>query len=697
MSLGQQVLAVTGGFTVPALTPNETSGEPGQAAQLADFVHPPLVNGSASPQIKGLNIVGGDVRLFPGSPARATLLLRLEPPFDGTVPLIIGGAAAADDAADFSINAPDIALGPIWVRKLSFAHYGAGHADSHNHEPGWYGGADVDLGFVKIGAADQPSTSPPTGLALAETGELRYLGATLDLSANPIILGAYAQLQSIGLYVAPGTEAGQAFVVGGSAGIGIPAGTPVVTVNGCAALALFEAGDSGTVCDARYDNLPYDNTIVRVSGTVSVAPLGPIGSGFVQYQSFGQSLDFAGHLNEYDVLGLGLFVITADTAGKMSFDPSFSFQFTSEANMSIGDAIDLGGTFIISSKGMAGCLNLLTGHAGAAYPYGGSVDVFGSFVDSCDLTVVGGVTLRRRALPRATDLIAAREAQAGIGGLPARTVTVKGSPPFVLLGATGQGGTPQVTVTGPEGERIDDDGSPTQNRPGSAVLRSTKLGRTWVYVEKPSAGTWTIEPKPGTPAITETTLRYGIPEARVLGRVRRTGKRYTLAYHVTRIPGQEVVFAEEGRATGRVIGRAKGADGRLRFTPAPGPGGKRRIVAHVVQGGTPRDDLTVASYTAPPPPRIGTSRPRTRVRGTTLTVRWKRAANAARYRVRFEASDGRVQTFETSSRRRSVVVRRFLRTTSARVTVTAVGADQRTGTPTTVSVRRRGRAPAIVL
>ena len=87
---------------------------------------------SASPQVKGLNIVGGDVRLFPGSPARATLLLPLKPPFDGTVPLTIGGAAAADDAADFSISAPDIALGPVMGRKLSFAHYGPGHADSHN-------------------------------------------------------------------------------------------------------------------------------------------------------------------------------------------------------------------------------------------------------------------------------------------------------------------------------------------------------------------------------------------------------------------------------------------------------------------------------------------------------------------------------------------------------------------------------------
>ena len=549
------------------------------------------------------------------------------------------------------------------------------------------------MGFLNIQAADKPTTAPPTGLALADdTGGLKYLGATLDLSSNPIVLGGYAQLQKIGLYVAPGTAPGPGVRRRRQRRDRHPGGDPIVNVDGCAAFALFEAGESGTVCDVHYANLPYDDTIVRVSGTVGIVPLGQVGSGFVQYQSFGQELSFAGKLDDYDVLGLGLFVVSADATGKMNFEPSFSFQTSSHGTLSIADAADLGGEFVLSSRGMAGCLDLLTGHVGASYPYGGGLSLFGDFDDGCDLTTVGGVTLRRRALPRATDLIAGRGAQAGLGGLPARTVTVKGSPPFVMLGATGQSGSPQVTVTGPKGERIDDDGSPMQKRGGTAIIHSTKLGRTWVYVERPSAGTWSIEPQAGSTPLTAVSLRNGLPEPRVLAKVRRSGRRYTLAYHVTRLPGQEVTFAEGSR----VLGRARSADGKLRFAAGPGPGGRRRIVAHVVQGGTPRADMTVASYTAPPPPRIGKPRPRARVRGTTLTVKWGRTANAARYRVRFEASDGRVQTFETSAPRRAVVVRRFLRTTSARVTVTAVGADGRTGSPATVRVRRRGRAPAIV-
>jgi len=43
---------------------------------------------------------------------------------------------------------------------------------------------------------------------------------------------------------------------------------------------------------------------------------------------------------------------------------------------------------------------------------------------------------------------------------------------------------------------------------------------------------------------------------------------------------------------------ARGTSGRLRFAPAEGRAGRRKIVAQVTQAGMPRTELTVAGYRA---------------------------------------------------------------------------------------------------
>lgn len=154
-------------------------------------------------------------------------------------------------------------------------------------------------------------------------------------------------------------------------------------------------------------------------------------------------------------------------------------------------------------------------------------------------------------------------------------------------------------------------------------------------------------------------------------------------------PGQRVAFAEEAGRVYREIGASKRGRGVLRFRPAPGPGGKRRIVAIVEQGGVPYQKLTVARYQAPPSPRPRAPR---RVfaarRGSTLVVGWKRVGGARGYEVRVGLPrDGRRLLFHPPAGKRGLRVRGIERSDLARVSVAALGPDLRPGKPAKAKLR----------
>jgi hypothetical protein len=128
-----------------------------------------------------------------------------------------------------------------------------------------------------------------------------------------------------------------------------------------------------------------------------------------------------------------------------------------------------------------------------------------------------------------------------------------------------------------------------------------------------------------------------------------------LTYTIKPIPGQRVRFAEEGKGVAQELGRARAAKGTLRFKPAEGPRGRRRIVAYVSSYGTPRTKLVVGSYVAP-----GAARPATPAgvravkRRGKVVVSWKGVRGAANYRVRAALNDGRALQFVQKARTVSV-------------------------------------------
>jgi hypothetical protein len=163
--------------------------------------------------------------------------------------------------------------------------------------------------------------------------------------------------------------------------------------------------------------------------------------------------------------------------------------------------------------------------------------------------------------------------------------------------------------------------------------------------------------------------------------VKGEGRRRSLRFRLSPAAGQRVTFAEEAARVYRTIGSTDKGRGTLGFRPAPGPGGKRSIVAIVEQNGVPYEKATIARYKAPPMRPL--RRPRhvkVKRRGRKLVVGWSRVKGARGYQVLVALPrDGRRLLFFPPPKKRSLRVRGVERSDIARVSVTAVGTDLRPG------------------
>ncbi|HEU0193844.1 MAG TPA: hypothetical protein VFQ71_06570 [Gaiellales bacterium] len=227
---------------------------------------------------------------------------------------------------------------------------------------------------------------------------------------------------------------------------------------------------------------------------------------------------------------------------------------------------------------------------------------------------------------------------------------------------------------------------------GEAVITDSGFGACLDNPVGPDPGvSWEwgdVAPSPSCPgsalasSARTSRSRAGLSAApRIRASVRGAGRRRAVRFRVRRIPGQRVTFAEQSARVYREIGSTGAARGSIRFRPAPGPGGRRSIVAIVERGGVPSAKLTVAHYRAPPARRPG--RPRGVVairRGGHLVVRWTRARGARGYQVRVNLPrDGRRLLFFPPPKRHRLRVRGIERSDTARVAVAAIGYDLRPG------------------
>jgi hypothetical protein len=305
---------------------------------------------------------------------------------------------------------------------------------------------------------------------------------------------------------------------------------------------------------------------------------------------------------------------------------------------------------------------------------------------------------------RSTRLLPTRAAGAASG------VRIPRGQPATALRIVGTNGPPKVTVTGPDGTKIvSPAGASAAERKGKWMLvENPSDGSTSVLLVKPAGGTWTVD---GDGIKSVDTAGFQQPSS-VRGAVTlRHGRREVhVAYSLPK--GATLSLVERGKGAQRTIakrvrGRACPGDSsgpggqkmlcaRVRFKPSFGPGGKRKILAVVEQGGKPLDVSTVASFKAPKP-KLPKRPGRLRIfrQNSTVLAAWTPPAGTVGQIAYARLSDGRRLSFEPRPRCGVIRIRGVRRTVSVTVQAYGLRQDMEGGKVATVTLKsKRARAGA---
>ncbi|MEA2450646.1 MAG: hypothetical protein QOG63_2578, partial [Thermoleophilaceae bacterium] len=375
------------------------------------------------------------------------------------------------------------------------------------------------------------------------------------------------------------------------------------------------AGASAVAIDGALKAVLDDPFVVEVDGNVKVADHFNIGSAFVRYSSTGL-FEFGGNAD------FTLWLLSAHGAldGWVDGFQAFNVQGSLEACLDVWGPDPCGeAKAVLSSKGVAGCVGVFGEHVGAGATWDFDFDAF----TGCDLTRYSEVHPKLHAAGQPT------------------TFSIPKGLPSVAWELKGDGGPPGVTVTGPNGEAVSVSQEVPTVKTDHIFAQLRMDGTTFVLVDKPSAGLWSVSDD-DTFRVTRIREARGLPQPRAKVRVTGTGRKRVLHWRLRAIAHQSVTFAEIGKDVRNAIVTTSKPRGSVRFRPADGPAGRRKIQALVQQGGVPRTTLTAGSYRAPGMPKPG--RPRKlniRRTGTKLIVSWRPHPRGFRSAVHVKLTNGR--------------------------------------------------------
>lgn len=435
------------------------------------------------------------------------------------------------------------------------------------------------------------------------------------------------------------------------------------------ALTAFAAGASGEV-----------ELKVPVINSVKLA------SAYVFYYSRGY-FEFAGCLGQ---CGAGLSFLGLSVRGEVdgqvnTANGQYNLEgaFKACVNWPIVNEACLGVKGVVSSAGIGACASInafgFEGSVFARYPWGGSVEVnFG-----CELEPV----------TVAVQASAARAAQAG----QAISLNLPGHTPVTTIHVKGVGGSPALSLSGPGGAHLSEtDGATGVHTRDLVIWPEPKLDETLVGIMHPARGAWTITPLAGSTPIAKVSYVSALVAPKISTTVSGHGRTRTLAYRIRPRAGQQVTFAERSNGVFHIIGKARGARGVLRFTPASGVTGRRQIEALITLSGSPAPTIVVGHYQAPPPPSAGKpSHVRLARSAGGLQVAWGAAAQASAYLVTVSLSDGRRASFKETAHTLRVTVPAAAARLSGEVEVRALTSAGAVG-PAAVAHLKSTRGPGRV-
>lgn len=608
----------------------------------------------------------------------------------------------------------------------------------------WLGKLKVDeacFSFIPAGAqSTAPCTSPTTidqaAVGTAPKSDAPYLACGSDVNTNRWDGNAVVELPRGGARIAAfgGLADGNLSSLGAVAdGLGrrVPLGgnvfldklgfgvcvTPApLKLRGDVGVSIFPT--TGDEAAAKIDgHVTYtDGTLVdpwtlEIGGTVDAFGT-RVGNGSVTIHGWG-GFDF-GLQAGFDLYGV------ASVNGHIEgwVDPSQNTYNVSGGVRACvgGDSFCADGSGVVSNIGTAGCITVSTQGAtdygtlvvdldtgavhfatsslsltaGFGYRWGASwPDVF---ANTCDM----GPYTQTRTFARA----------AAAGGRLG--VKVAGGTAVESLNVRGTHGPPKIRLRGPGGTTITSPAQASSARSNGHwwLVESPKEGTTHVLLISPAAGRWTVAGVAGAdsqPTAVETSKSQAPPA--LAAKVKGKRGRRLLRFAYAMAPGLKVRVVERAKGISRTLVRAakghpcargprtrKGTGQQVRcldvrFQPAKGPGGVRKIEAVVTRGGIPvRDEVLTRFHVAKQglPARPGPLRAR-RPKGL-IQVAFPRVANASRYTVSAKLTDGRELSFDLGSSCRAVAIKGVPVDVGVTVRVAGVRYDLATGAGRSISL-----------
>ena len=225
-----------------------------------------------------------------------------------------------------------------------------------------------------------------------------------------------------------------------------------------------------------------------------------------------------------------------------------------------------------------------------------------------------------------------------------------------VIGLEGQGGAPQVELSGPGGVRMAATQEGINVTSHGVYVRQPSSGQTIIELPPSASGAWTLQPTPGSAALKSVAVARQLPAPKIAARVSGRGLHRLLRYSVRPQPGLKVEFVEGVDRGISPIGTAKGAQGRMRFSPSLGSTRARTVIAEIFRNGQLAESRVVGRFA---PGRIVPGRPG-RVRATRVHGGWRISfrpgANTTEHLLTVRFADGAQALLEAPKGRRSVTV-----------------------------------------